>query len=135
MYFEDPMPFDCKCGHRGQYPIQDLVSLNSQCSGCGFSLRSLGRSIQQTMNVSHACSKIAVIAVELELQWMIEFDDPELEQLRTVGDFTNLLAAKSTELSPVEALDVVLDKLAAHEADGGDAISVDSPLRELFHVC
>ncbi|WP_417734203.1 hypothetical protein [Rosistilla oblonga] len=135
MYFEDPMPFDCQCGHRGHYPISELVSLNSQCTACGFSLKSLGRSIQQTLNVSHACSKIAVIAVELELQWMVEFDDPELEQLRTVADFAGLLAAKAAELSPAEAFDVVLDKLAAHEADGGESISAESRLRELFRVC
>ena len=66
---------------------------------------------------------------------MVEFDDPELEQLRTVADFARLLAAKAAELSPAEALDVVLDKLAAHEADGGESISAESRLRELFRVC
>lgn len=134
MYFADPLHFECQCGHVDKYSLASLVSLEMQCPDCGFSLRSLGRSIQQTLNRSHACSKIAVIAVELELQFMVEFDDPELEGLITVSGFSDLLAAKTATVSRDEALQVVIDKLRHHGADGIESITADTWLRDCFRL-
>ena len=84
-----------------------------------------------TLNNAHACSKIAVVAVELEVEQMISFEDYELEPLIYVRDLVELLSAKlSNDEGDPKA--IAISAIAKHADRNDIEIALDTRLREVF---
>ena len=95
MQYIDPCLVTCPCcGEERKYAVADLLALRAFCVDCGGDLAAVGRDMRKELDDwSLFCLRVE-IAMELEKIFGIPYEDSEIWDLMTVGDFLDLSISK-----------------------------------------
>ena len=135
MEFEDPLSVTCPaCGLVGKYAVSSLMALEASCGSCGESFRRVGEGMRKAFSEDAGFWGIILVALALEPDLEVEFNDDVLDPSRTPADLINLALRLRPTLDPVEMRSLVLRHLSTALKSQSDGQDLDRTWNELFRA-
>jgi hypothetical protein len=137
MRYIDPSPVECpNCGETREYPIEDLRNSRATCLVCHHDFSSIGREMRER-EAYWAYILIDLVGFIIDLQDRlnpnIEYEDKEVENLKTLDDIFRLTLTKLPPDYNADQLKQIIFELASEAGNYTvNQLSMEMNLREVL---
>ena len=134
MKFANPLSIECpNCGESRKYLVEDLLNSHATCLLCNYSLASIGKEVKNHSAYWKYVFGLFVFLNDLEDRLNIQFEDREVEHLKTLEEVFNLTQEKLSAGNSDEHLKQVILETAAQAGNYTvDQLALEMDIRKVL---